>query len=42
MVCVDITRDVMAMIGTTDLKAIRAAIDTKYAEVGRGTPTVMP
>ncbi len=32
----------MAMIATTGLKAIRAAIDLKYAEYGPSTPTVKP
>jgi hypothetical protein len=39
---VSITRDVMAVKGTTDLKHIRTTIDAKYAQYGRGTPTGMP
>ena len=42
MTCVDITRDVMAMTSSKDLREIRAAIDAKYAEVGRSTPTILP
>ncbi len=37
-----ITRDVMTMKGTKDLKQMRAAIDAKYSGFGRGTPTGLP
>lgn len=43
MTCVDITRDVIAGLGSSkSLKEIRAQVDAKYSGVGRGTPTMLP
>jgi len=39
---VDITRDVMAMAGKSELPEIRRAIDLKYAATGRPTDTPLP